>query len=199
MSALTIFYAGACSMSARWCSWSSRRQDPQLCAHAAPLKIPTTPAPDESGGVGLRMAARGRVFESLSAQQVGPGIFGWTFHAALLLVLLPPSALLSSNRWWAPIALIQPFGTTPASRWCRPGRALGAPRWFVDRVRYISTRPTTDARAAAGPSACRAWACASSHTPTSCAEGLRARVMRFDCKPLPTDPVLLMHLTLSRG
>ena len=54
----------------------------------APLKIPTTPAPTTTGGVVLRMTREVVFFESLFKSSKWTWIFGWTFHAALLLVLL---------------------------------------------------------------------------------------------------------------
>ena len=54
----------------------------------APLKIPTTPAPTGTGGVVLRLAREVVLFESLFKSSKWTWIFGWTFHAALLLVIL---------------------------------------------------------------------------------------------------------------
>ena len=54
----------------------------------APLKIPTTPAPTTRRGVALRMAREVVFFESLFRSSKWTWIFGWTFHAALLVVLL---------------------------------------------------------------------------------------------------------------
>ena len=54
----------------------------------APLKIPTTPAPTTTTGVALRLTREVVFFESLFRSNKWTWIFGWMFHAALLLVLL---------------------------------------------------------------------------------------------------------------
>jgi nitrate reductase gamma subunit len=54
----------------------------------APLKIPTTPAPTTSTGVALRMTREVVLFESLFKGSKWTWLFGWLFHASLLLVLL---------------------------------------------------------------------------------------------------------------
>ena len=60
----------------------------------APLKIPTTPAPTTTGGVVLRMAREVVFFESLFKASKWTWLFGWLFHAALLLVLLPNALVM---------------------------------------------------------------------------------------------------------
>ena len=54
----------------------------------APLKIPTTPAPVTQGGVVARMFREVVLFESLFKANKWTWLFGWTFHAALLVVLI---------------------------------------------------------------------------------------------------------------
>jgi nitrate reductase gamma subunit len=54
----------------------------------APLKIPTTPAPVTRTGVVARMAKEVVFFESLFKANKWTWLFGWVFHAALLLVVL---------------------------------------------------------------------------------------------------------------
>ena len=54
----------------------------------APLKIPTTPAPITTAGVGWRMAREVVFFESLFKSSKWTWLFGWVFHASLLLVVL---------------------------------------------------------------------------------------------------------------
>ncbi|HLD64379.1 MAG TPA: hypothetical protein VI913_05805, partial [Candidatus Peribacteraceae bacterium] len=53
----------------------------------APLKIPTTPAPVNTGGVVLRMAREVVLFESLFKSNLWIWGLGAMFHASLLLVL----------------------------------------------------------------------------------------------------------------
>ena len=54
----------------------------------APLKIPGTPAPVTRAGVALRMTREVVFFESLFKSSKWTWLFGWMFHAGLLLVLL---------------------------------------------------------------------------------------------------------------
>ena len=60
----------------------------QYATTPAPLKIPTTPAPTTQSGVVARMAREVFLFESLFKATKWTWLFGWVFHAALLLVLL---------------------------------------------------------------------------------------------------------------
>ena len=104
----------------------------------APLKIPTTPAPLTTTGVAWRMAREGVFFESLFKSSKWTWIFGWTFHAALLLVTLRHLRYFQEPVW-VPVALIQPFGTYAGFAMVAALVGLWARRFLVDRVRYIST------------------------------------------------------------
>lgn len=162
----------------------------------APLKIPTTPAPTTTGGVALRMAREVVFFESLFRSSKWTWIFGWTFHAALLLVLLRHARYFQQPVWDV-IALVQPFGTYAGIAMVLALAGLWARRWLVDRVRYIST-PSDHL-----------------HLALLIAIGLTGLAMRFvrhtdiialkafalglthlEIHPLPSDPVLLAHLSL---
>ena len=89
----------------------------------APLKIPTTPAPTTGGGVALRLGREVVFFESLFKSSKWTWIFGWTFHAALLLVLLRHLRYFQQPVW-APVALIPAFRHL---RRVRHGRGAGGP------------------------------------------------------------------------
>ena len=162
----------------------------------APLKIPTTPAPTTGGGVGLRMAREVVFFESLFRSSKWTWIFGWTFHAALLLVLLRHLRYFQQPVW-EPVLLIQPFGTYAGFTLVAGLGGLWARRLFVDRVRYIST-PSDHLHLAllvaigASGLAMRFVA----HTDIIALKAFMLGLMRFDWQPLPSDPVLLVHLTL---
>ena len=104
----------------------------------APLKIATTPAPVTTGGVSLRMAREVVFFESLFKSSKWTWVFGWTFHFALLLVVLRHLRYFQEPVWM-PIVLIQPFGTYAGFALVAALGGLWARRWLVDRVRYIST------------------------------------------------------------
>src|SRR6266566_2913820 len=99
-----------------------------------PLKIPTTPAPTTRIGVLWRLLKELLAFESLFKANKWLWLFGWLFHAGLVLALLHHLAVFFG--WFA--ALL------PVSGMAGYVMALGliglwARRWLVDRVRYVST------------------------------------------------------------
>jgi nitrate reductase gamma subunit len=162
----------------------------------APLKIPTTPAPTTTSGVALRLTREVVFFESLFKASKWTWIFGWLFHAALLLVLLRHVRYFQQPVW-AVIAFVQPFGTYAGFAMVAGLAGLWARRWLVDRVRYIST-PSDHLHLALllaigltglGMRFVR-------HTDIVAVKAFMLGLMRLDIQPLPADPVLLVHLTL---
>jgi nitrate reductase gamma subunit len=162
----------------------------------APLKIPTTPAPTTSAGVGLRMAREVVFFESLFKSSKWTWVFGWTFHAALLLVVLRHLRYFQEPVW-LPILLIQPFGTYAGFALVAALGGLWARRWLVDRVRYIST-PSDHLMLvlllAIGLSGMAMRFV--THTDIVALKVFMLGLMRLSVQPLPADPVLLVHLAL---
>jgi len=162
----------------------------------SPLKIPTTPAPTSTGGVVLRMTREVVFFESLFRSNKWTWIFGWMFHAALLLVLLRHLRYFQEPVW-ATVAWIQPFGTYAGFAMATGLGGLWARRFLVDRVRYIST-PSDHLHLvlllaiAASGLAMRFVA----HTDIVAVKAFMLGLMRLDIQPLPADPVLLVHLAL---
>lgn len=162
----------------------------------APLKIPTTPAPIKPSGVGLRLAREVVFFESLFKASKWTWIFGWTFHATLVLVLLRHLRYFQEPVWTA-IALIQPFGTYAGIAMVAALGGLWARRWLVDRVRYISTPSDHLMLAlliAIGLSGIAMRFV--EHTDIVAVKMFMLGLMRFDWQPLPADPLLLVHLSL---
>ncbi len=162
----------------------------------APLKIPTTPAPTTTSGVALRLAREVVLFESLFKASKWTWIFGWTFHAALLLVLLRHLRYFQQPVW-TPVALVQPFGTYAGFAMVAGLAGLWARRWLVDRVRYIST-PSDHLHLALllAIGATGLGMRFVSHTDIVAVKAFMLGLMRLDIQPLPTDPVLLVHLAL---
>ena len=75
----------------------------------APLRIPTTPAPLTRSGVVRRLFFEVVLFNSLFKANKWIWIFGWLFHAAMLLVLLRHLRYFTDPVWsW--VNLIQPIG-----------------------------------------------------------------------------------------
>lgn len=161
-----------------------------------PLKIPTTPAPTTHVGVVLRMVREVTVFESLFKSNKWTWLFGWLFHACLLVELLwhlryftePGPFFLPWLRWFTTFT---GFGMVIGllGLWSR--------RFLVDRVRYISA-PSDHLMLALLVSigvsgiAMRYLA----HTDIVSVKAFFLGLMLFSWQPLPADPVLLVHLTL---
>lgn len=162
----------------------------------APLKIPGTPAPTTNAGVALRMTREVVFFESLFKSSKWTWVFGWMFHAGLLLVLLRHFRYFQQPVWDV-IAWIQPFGIYAGFLMVAGLAGLWARRWLVDRVRYIST-PSDHLHLALLIAIGLTGLGMSFVRPTDIV-GVKAfmlGLMRFDIQPLPADPVLLVHLAL---
>lgn len=162
----------------------------------APLKIPTTPAPTTGGGVTLRMAREVVFFESLFKSSKWTWLFGWMFHAALLLVLLRHVRYFQQPVW-EPIVFVQFFGIYAGFAMVAGLAGLWARRFLVDRVRYIST-PSDHLHLALliaiGLSGLAMRFVA--HTDIVAVKAFMLGLMRLDIQPLPSDPLLLLHLAL---
>jgi nitrate reductase gamma subunit len=162
----------------------------------APLKIPATPAPTTTGGVVLRMTREVVFFESLFKSSKWTWIFGWMFHAALLLVLLRHVRYFQQPVW-TPIMLVQAFGTYAGFAMAAGLAGLWARRFLVDRVRYISTPSDHLHLALLLAIALTGLAMRFvAHTDIIAVKAFVLGLMRFDIQPLPADPVLLVHLGL---
>ncbi len=162
----------------------------------SPLKIPTTPAPTTTSGVVARMTREVVFFESLFRANKWTWLFGWTFHAALLLVVLRHLRYFQQPVW-APIAWVQPFGMYAGFALVAGLAGLWARRFLVDRVRYIST-PSDHLMLvlllAIGMSGLAMRFVA--HTDIIALKAFMLGLLRLDWQPLPADPVLLIHLSL---
>jgi len=162
----------------------------------APLKIPTTPAPTTQSGVVWRMAREVVLFESLFKATKWTWIFGWVFHAALLLVLIRHLRYFQEPIWTI-VALAQPFGMYAAFGMVIGLSGLWARRFLVDRVRYISTLSDHMmlalllAIALSGLSMTYV-----AHTDIVSLKAFMFGLMTFNWQPLPEDPLLLVHLFL---
>lgn len=162
----------------------------------APLVIPTTPAPTTMGGVRWRMAREVVFFESLFKSSKWTWIFGWTFHMALLLVVLRHLRYFQEPVW-LPVVLVQPFGTYAGFAMVAGLGGLWARRWLVDRVRYISTPSDHLMLAlllAIGITGLGLRFV--NHTDIVAVKMFVLGLMRLNWQSLPADPVLLVHLAL---
>lgn len=162
----------------------------------APLKIPTTPAPLTHSGVAARMFREVVFFQSLFNANKWIWLFGWIFHMALALVVLrhlryflqPVPEIL---------VLVQPFGELAGFAMVVGLIALWARRLIVPRIRYISGPSDHLMLAllvAIGISGLTMTYVA--HTDIVAVKGFFLGLMYFNWQPLPSDPVLLVHLGL---
>ncbi|WP_455201037.1 respiratory nitrate reductase subunit gamma [Kaarinaea lacus] len=164
-----------------------------------PLKIPTTPAPLTKTGVAWRLIKEVTVFESLFKSNKWIWIFGWMFHLGLFLVLarhlryfIEPVPTV--------ITLIQPFGKYAAFAMIAGLIGLWGRRFFVDRVRYISsisdhlmlllliTIGISGALMTFGGEAL--------NTDIIAVKSFIMGLMFFDLQPLPDSAFLLIHLAM---
>ncbi|MDP6343806.1 MAG: respiratory nitrate reductase subunit gamma [Alphaproteobacteria bacterium] len=168
----------------------------QYASTPAPLKIPTTPAPTTTPGVVLRLAREVVLFESLFRSNKWTWLFGWMFHAALLLALLR-HLRYGIEPVWTWVVWVQPFGKYAAFAMIAGLAGLWLRRIAVDRVRYIS-RPADHLLLLLLILITLSGLGMGYVAPTDIV-GLKAFVLGliyFDWQPLPADPLLLLHLAL---
>jgi nitrate reductase gamma subunit len=162
----------------------------------APLKIPTTPAPTTTGGVALRLTREVVLFESLFKANKWIWLFGWVFHAALLVVLLCHLRYFTQPVWeW--VVLIRPFGVYAGFAMLAGLIGLWARRLLVPRIRYISA-PSDHLMLAllvgiAGSGLLMDYV---ARTNIVALKSFFLGLATFNWQPMPPDPVLLVHLGL---
>mgnify|MGYP003396664154 FL=1 len=135
-------------------------------------------------------------FESLFKSSKWTWIFGWMFHAGLLLVLLRHVRYFQQPVAGV-IVWLQPAGTYAGFLMVAGLAGLWARRWLVDRVRYIST--PSDHLHLALLIAIGATGLGMRFVRPTDIVGVKAFIlglMRLEIQPLPADPVLLVHLAL---
>lgn len=162
----------------------------------APLKIPTTPAPTTRPGVAFRMLKEVTIFESLFKSSKWTWLFGWLFHFGLFLVLLRHLRYFIEPVWWW-VQLIQPLGKYASFIMLLGLGGLLARRIFVDRVRYISA--PSDYLMLLLIIAIGATGALMTFVTNADIVTLKSYLMGlmvFQIRPLPNDPILLIHLLL---
>jgi len=162
----------------------------------APLKIPTTPAPTTRSGVVLRMSHEVLLFSSLFRANKWIWLFGFAFHVALAVVLARHLRYFTEPVWW-PVALIQPIGIYAGLAMVGALAMLWLRRFVVSRVRYISA-PSDHLwlllLILIGASGLAMKFV--THTDVVAVKAFFLGLLYFDWQPLPTDPLLLLHLIL---
>lgn len=176
----------------------------QYARTPAPLKIPTTPAPVTQGGVVLRMAYEVVFFNSLFKSSKWTWIFGWLFHLSLLLAfirhlryIIAPDGMFGFLWPLVSLELVQTAGKYAGFAMLIGLLGLLGRRIFVDRVRYISSPSDylwlVLLLAIAGSGLLMSFV-----SPIDIVQlkAFALGLVYFDWQPLPSDPILLTHLTL---
>ncbi|MBT7411375.1 MAG: nitrate reductase [Methylococcales bacterium] len=162
----------------------------------APLKIPTTPAPTTKSGVVWRLFREVVFFESLFKSTKWTWIFSWIFHMSMFVVLARHIRYFNEPVWsW--VALIQPFGIYAGFTMIIGMLGLLARRIFVDRVKYISS-PSDYIMLLLILSIGATGLLMKfvEHTDIVTFKAFIQGIITFNWQPLPTDPLLLVHLML---
>ena len=168
----------------------------QYARTPAPLKIPTTPAPVTRAGVAVRLVREVVLFESLFKASKWTWLFGWIFHAALLVVLIGHLRYFTEPVW-APVAFIQGVAPYAGLAMIAGLAGLWARRFLVDRVRYISA-PSDHLMLAllvaiGGSGAAMRFGV---HTDIVALKAFALGLVRLDWQPIPSDGALVLHLVL---
>jgi|TARA_B110000091_G_C13594800_1_gene382119 nitrate reductase gamma subunit len=162
----------------------------------APLKIPTTPAPTTRAGVAFRMFKEITIFESLFKANKWIWLFGWLFHFGLLLVLLRHLRYFTDPVWWW-VSLLQPFGKYASFAMLIGLGGLLLRRVVVDRIRYISA-PSDYLMLLLiiGIGSTGVLMTFVTHTDIATLKTYMLGLMVFDIRTMPTDIILVIHLSL---
>ncbi len=196
MSALSVTYAILFYLATAVLVIGVTRKIIQYAKTPAPLKIPTTPAPVTKQGVVLRMASEVVLFNSLFKSNKWIWIFGWMFHFALLLVLLRHLRYFTDPVWFW-VELIQPFGKYASFAMVIGLAGLWFRRIFVERIRYI-TSPSDHVMLALLVAIALSGMTMKfiTHTDIVKVKEFFIGLLTFSIEPLPSDPALIIHLTL---
>ena len=159
-----------------------------------PLPMPLPPAPATWTGVVLRMVREGLLFETLFRANRWTWLLGWLFHAALLVILVRHAWLFVEPvpGWVGP--LLGAGGALSAVLLASLAGLL-ARRLFVARVRYVSV-PSDYLMLILllGIAGSGVWLGHVDPASLGLAREFALGLARFETRPLPIDPVLLLHL-----
>ena len=167
----------------------------------APLKIAVTPAPLTRKGVAYRFFTEVVFFNSLFRATKWTWIFGWIFHASLLLAFFRHLRyVISPDSFIWPLVnnmVVQSFGHYAGFAMLFGLAGLFGRRIFVDRVRYISSPSDylmlVLIMGIAGTGLSIAYL---AHTDIVQLKAFIMGLFLFDWQELPSDLVLLAHLTM---
>jgi len=196
VSLLTILYACLFYAATAMLVVGLARKIAEYVRAPAPLKIPTTPAPATRVGVAARVGREVVLFESLFRANKWIWLFGWVFHAALVLVLFRHLRYFTQPVWTV-VVIAQPFGVYAGFAMLAGLAGLWARRFLVERIRYISTISDHIMLALLAAIAASGLAMKYvAHTDIVAVKEFMFGLMLFNWQPLPADPLLLVHLAL---
>ena len=162
----------------------------------APLVIPTMPAPRTNQGVFLRMLSEVTLFKSLFRANKWIWLFGWAFHVGLLLVTLRHFRYFQEPVWFW-VKWVQPFGIYAGFAMMLGLFGLLARRFFVERIRYISTLSDYLILVLLIMIVLSGLTMKYiAHTDIIAVKDFMIGMMVFDFKPIPQDTPFLIHLGL---
>ena len=167
----------------------------------APLKIAITPAPLTRRGVAYRFFTEVVLFNSLFRATKWTWLFGFLFHASLLLAFFRHLRyVISPESFIWPLVnnlIVQSFGHYAGFAMLIGLLGLLARRIFVDRVRYISS-PSDYLMLLLimGIAVTGLLMSYVAHTDIIQLKAFIMGLFLFNWQNLPSDTVLLVHLTL---
>jgi nitrate reductase gamma subunit len=162
----------------------------------APLKIPIPPAPTTRSGVVLRILREVVLFAAVFKANKWIWLLGWVFHAALLIVLLRHLRYFTAPVWeW--VVLIQPFGVYAGFAMVAGLIGLWARRFLVPRIRYISA-PSDHLMLVLLIGIGGSGLLMKYVAPTDIValKSFFLGLLVFNWQPMPSDPVMLIHVGL---
>ena len=167
----------------------------QYATTPAPLKVPSMPAPLTKSGAVLRILSEVIFFKSLFNSNKWIWLFAVLFHAALWVVLLRHLRYFIDPVWFW-VVLIQPFGKYGSFIMLLGLIGLLARRMFLERIRYISQASDylmLILLLVIGTSGTMI----SFVTSTDIVQfkAFMLGVITFNWQPIPTDSMLLIHLS----
>lgn len=161
-----------------------------------PLHVPVTPAPTGRGGALIRLVHEAVLFRSLFHANKWTWLFGWTFHVALLVVLVTHLRYFVEPPWgW--LSLVQPIGSYAGMAMIAALAALWARRVLVARLAAVSG--PSDHLAIAlliGIAASGLMMKFVARTDIVAVKAFSLGLVYIDWQPLPLDLCLIVHLTL---
>ena len=172
-------------------------RDSEYATIPAPLKIPTPPAPKTKQGVAVRLIREVVFFESLFNATKWTWLFGWLFHFALLLAAFRHLRYFTDPVWfWVSWEIVQAAGHYAGYVMVFGLLGLLGRRIFVDRVRYISNPSDYLMLILIILIAVSGLMMKWFHTDIYAVKQFFLGLMYFQWTELPSDFILLLHLSL---